>query len=198
MNLLDLLDQIDDTAPRSCQTCLWQRTREKCEGCLRTEADLQALREGRGNELPEEFRYLHWTPGNWLRHWHAAQVAGKSCIVVGGQGEADVYATNPPSHTSERLNYVAGEVGYVACGLRTKGSESRKQIYTSEGRFELVWRDDQLERIDRIKDDADEGVSRTCTWHRDYPLPEMADKEKEHDQTTVATAAESADSAADR
>lgn len=167
MQLLQLLDLIDDSAPRSCQTCVHMATHEKCDNCLCTAADYLATPS-------PPFRYAHWEPGNWLRREHDYQLAGKRAIVVGGQGEADVYADRPAAETSKHLNYVAGACGYYShplhqseayhadygCALAT----ATKEYTTHEGHFRLVWVSDKLERIEHLDYVTGEVVS--IFWSR--------------------------------
>lgn len=154
MTLLDLLDKIDETAPRTCQTCKHMATHAKCDGCLNTPADYAAYRDGK--PMPD-MRYLNWEPGNWLREEHAAQLSGARNIVIGGQGEAEVNVKRTPQQAAKHLHYVAGECGYSVGPLRHKlefhvkygaeVAESRIAICTSEGEFELLWIEGQLESI---------------------------------------------------
>lgn len=141
MELVELLDKIDETAPKSCQTCKFMSScNELCNGCL-SPADED------GN-----YPYNNWTPGNWLREIQAAEEQGRRAIVIGGQGEADFYATNSPKSVAKHLHYVAEQCGYVCSYLRHSGNETRLQISTHEGEFEIVWVDNKLKEIIDLAD----------------------------------------------
>jgi hypothetical protein len=147
-------------------------THEKCDNCLCDPGDYQM-------KPRPEFRYRHWTPGNWLRHGHEAQLAGKKNIVVGGIGEAEVNANATPAEAAKHLNYTAGECGYYSENLTRSEvfdvkynavvTEARKHYHTSEGHFLIVWINERLDRIDRI---GNEGQVACTTWSRHTPLPE--------------------------
>lgn len=172
MNFLQLLDQIDDSAPKSCQTCVYMATHEKCDGCLVHPADYLMTPRPR-------FRYNNWTPGNWLRREHEQQLAGNRAVVIGRQGEAEVYANRPAAEQSKHLNYVAEQCGYYGeplqrsevyhtdygCALKT----DTKVYMTSEGLFRLVWVSDRLERIERLDYETREAVN--IDWSRHTPDP---------------------------
>ncbi len=149
MTLLELLDQIDETAPRSCRTCRHSGTHSKCDGCLS------------GTPAGEPFPYRHWEPGNWLRELHAAEVRGTRNIVIGGQGEADFCATACPDSVVKHLHYVAGECGYWVGRLVNRGDEQRVTIGTHEGTFIVQWNSGKLTKIS-----TEEG--RDC-WRADDP-----------------------------
>lgn len=164
MTLLELLDQIDGTAPRTCETCIYASTHAKCHG-----------REGHPDCLcdPEDYaakprpayRYRHWTPGNWLREEHRAQLAGEKNIVIGGSGEAEIDATKTPQETAKHLHYVAGQCGYSFGPLTKVGDETHIQGFVSSGVFMIVWKGGQLERIEPFEDDR-KGIWR---WNRSAP-----------------------------
>lgn len=135
MLLLELLDQIDATSPRSCHTCRHSGTHSACDGCLT------------GTPSGEPFPYRNWEPGNWLRELHAAEVRGSRNIVIGGQGEADFCAIACPESVAKHLHYVAGECGYLCGRLVRRGNAQRLSIITSEGSYVLCWIDGKLDRI---------------------------------------------------
>lgn len=149
MQLIDLLDQIDQAAPRCCQTCRHCGTHAACDGCLG------------GTQQGEPFPYRHWEPGNWLRELHAAEVRGIRTIVIGGQGEADFCATSPPDRVTKHLHDVAGECGYLCGRLTASGAEQQLSISTREGTYVICWRDGHLDRI--VTD-----TGRAC-WRADDP-----------------------------
>lgn len=148
MQLIELLDKIDETAPRSCQTCRHMATHSACHGCLD------------GTPRGEPFPYRNWEPGNWLRDLHAAEVSGTRNIVIGGQGEADFCATAPVPHVVRHLHYVAGECGYFVEPLQRRGEQQTIAISTHEGRYVIHWQAGSLDKI--TKDDRD------C-WRADNP-----------------------------
>lgn len=103
MELVDLLDKIDETAPKSCQTCRHMATHRACNDCLNT-------------FKPTDPNYRNWEPGNWLRDLQAAEEAGRS-IVIGDQGEAEVSVKSTPKAVSKNLHYVAEQCGYMVGNL---------------------------------------------------------------------------------
>lgn len=149
MNLLSLLDQIDATAPRVCQTCRHAGTHSRCDGCLS------------GTPRGEPFPYRHWEPGNWLRELHAAEVLGSRNIVIGCQGEADFCSKAMPADVAKHLRRVAEECGYVVGRITQIGQHKRLPIITHEGAYIVHWINNALVRIT-----TDDG--RDC-WHKDDP-----------------------------
>lgn len=148
MELIELLDQIDATAPRSCQTCRHMATHTGCDGCLSNTP--------RG----EPFPYRNWEPGNWLRELHRAEVLGYRNIVIGGQGEADFCSKAVPEAVAKLLHRVAEECGYLVGRLVQQGQDKRLKVH-AHGCYVIHWHDDQLVRIT-----TDEG--RDC-WRFDNP-----------------------------
>lgn len=135
MELLELLDKIDQTAPRSCQTCRHMATHSLCDGCLN------------GTPSGEPFPYRNWEPGNWLRELHAAEVRGTRNIVIGGQGEADFCAVACPESVAKHLHYVAGECGYLCGRLAARGDDQQFTIATHEGEYVIHWHQEKLVKI---------------------------------------------------
>lgn len=164
MTLLELLDQIDETAPRNCQTCVHAYThdRERCDTCLGHET---TTTDERGKTL-YTFEYRHWEPGNPLRALHAAQLEGRVNIVIGGSGEADFCATNDPASVTKHLHYVASECGYTVGRLTNDKTHQTLYIATQEGQFRIEWEDRQLQRISVLKND--DSVSHVG-WDRNDP-----------------------------
>lgn len=148
MTLLELLDQIDQTAPRSCQTCRHSGTHSRCDGCLN------------GTPRGEPFPYRNWEPGNWLRELHEAEVRGTKNIVIGGAGEADFCAIAPVESVAKHLHYVAGECGYLCGKLNSNGDSHSLTICTHEGRYTIHWNNRKLVRISN--------ETRDC-WRADDP-----------------------------
>lgn len=161
MNMLQLLDQIDETAPRDCKTCVHMATHRKCDGCLNTPEDYESYRNG-GEMHP--FRYAHWEPGNWLRAEHAEQLAGRKRITIGGQGEADICATARPADVSRSLRHVAGECGYWVLPMKHDGPEKSIEISTHDGHWRIVWVNDELDRIEQVNP---EDTRWHWSWNRD-------------------------------
>lgn len=145
MELIELLDKIDETAPRTCQTCLYMATHEHCKGCL-------------GPADVKEFLYTNWKPGNWLKRMNDFERTGKRNIVIGGQGEAEVNVKQTPAEASKNLHQVAKCCGYTVDSLRCTASYTGLQldIWTSAGWFRLYWdttdknEPGKLHHIDRL------------------------------------------------
>ena len=177
MEFVELLDKIDATAPKACETCLYMATHEKCDDCLHTEADNVVRRTNmrRSIELRKAnryadadaikdppYRYANHVPGNWLRRMQEWEREGKRNIVIGGQGEAEVNTKWTPSETSASLHRVSEQCGYVTGSLHKSDDRTRLSIYTTEGHFELRWTlDGTLEAIDRLTED---GATRVQSW----------------------------------
>ena len=145
MELVDLLDKIDATAPISCQTCVHMAMGYSgpCGNCL-------------GPAGAESYLYKNHKPGNWLRALQAAEESGIRSIVIGGQGEAEVNANDSPDATEKNLHYVAEQCGYYVGKLHRDGGGVCLDIQTSEGRFRIVWAalTRKLMRIDRVREDG--------------------------------------------
>jgi hypothetical protein len=149
MELLEVLDQIDATAPRTCQTCRHAGTHSACDGCL-------------SGTRGEPFPYRNWEPGNWLRELHAAEVLGSRNIVIGGQGEADFCSKAVPPAVVKHLHYVAGQCGYFVGRLtRPVDGYQHLAITTHDGSYVIHWHRDELLRITTAE-------GRDC-WRADNP-----------------------------
>ena len=136
------------TLPKSCETCLYMATHEKCDKCLHAD----------GEPLGEPFQYHNYQEGNWMKRVMLAEIDGKRNIVIGGQGEAEVNTKWTPEKTVKHLRYVSEQCGYITSGLsvfarKTSTPEKMLTICTNEGRFLLVWLADKLDRI--IEQDYD-------------------------------------------
>lgn len=139
------------TTPRTCHTCLYMATHEKCDGCLNTKEDWAEYR-ATGNMPPN--RYANYEEGNWLDRMIEAERSGQRNIVIGGQGEAECNTRWTPQKTSTHLHYVSGECGYLTGNLHRVGDEIHLRISTQEGTFLLVWdvATEQLQRIENVND----------------------------------------------
>lgn len=134
-----ILDKIiDETAPIGCSTCLFMATHEKCGKCLY---------KTYGPHPGEVFEYNNWTPGNYLRHLHAAEISGRYNIVIGGQGEAEFCSTNSPDSVARHLRRVAMECGYLVGRLLSGKSGTTLTISTRDGEFTITWVDNILSSI---------------------------------------------------
>lgn len=153
MELVELLDKIDETAPVTCETCRHMASHAKCRGCLdRTKPD-------------EPYPYRNHEPGNWLRELQAAERAGHRNIVIGGQGEADFCALSTPEEVSKHLHYVAEDCGYFCYNLRRDSGCAKLKIITSEGCFLVTWdKSDTLEAIFKVPHDDGNPELRKQTW----------------------------------
>ncbi len=126
-NIHWLLNQIDGNAPVTCKTCVYAGTHEKCSECL---PDTDPIILDRAN----------WKPGNAVMHLYEHQRDGKSVIVIGGQGEADFYATNSPKRVASHLHSVSAECGYLTGRLIGKAAGIQTlTISTHEGEFLITW-----------------------------------------------------------
>lgn len=110
---------------KSCQTCLFMATHENCDGCL-------------GNDV-DNFQYLHYQEGNWMKRIMQYELDGRRNIVIGGQGEAEVNTQWTLQQTADSLHNVAEQCGYFVQGPTTDDNDSHLSIATSEGIFRLIW-----------------------------------------------------------
>jgi len=160
------------TTPKCCNTCLYRATHEKCDGCLRSEADLALIRNG--EDAPDEFRFLNYVEGNWMARLMQAELAGRRNIVVGGQGEAEVNAKRTPEETATQLHYVSRECGYMCGNLRISGLSAKIKIHTDKA-YEIEWSRteesqpwqlDYIWEIDYDRQTGDPTGERTDSWSR--------------------------------
>jgi len=149
---------------KSCETCLYMATHEKCDDCLHSKEDWKNYHWGKSREMPP-FRYLHYKEGNWMKRIYQFEIDGKRNIVIGGQGEAEVNTKNTPKHTAKHLHYVAGQCGYMVGNLTKKNGIATLRVNTSEGNFRLVWENDQLQRVERWNYDYDYDTDKDNSRH---------------------------------
>jgi len=122
-NIHWLLNQIDETAPITCKTCVYACTHEKCDQCLT-------------NNDHGGYGYANWVPGNAVMRLYEHQRDGKSVIVIGGQGEADFYATDTPQKVITHLRRASAECGYLTGRLIGKSDSIQTlTISTHDGEF---------------------------------------------------------------
>jgi len=129
---------------KTCMTCLYSFTHEKCDGCLHTPEDYETYRTI-GRMAP--FRYLYHVESDPLAimcRLHALQLLGHRPITL-GPGEADIYATSTPEATSKHLHYVAKQCGYCCHMLRMDAfGDVTLRLCKDGGPFTMRWRDNQL------------------------------------------------------
>lgn len=153
---------------RSCCTCLYRATHEKCEGCLHPEGwvgERVVIFSGPNGENPtygKSYAYANWKEsslGEALERQHQLEVSGEWNIVIGGSGEAEVNALWSPREAYEHLYKVSCACGYYTKSPTFYGDEARIWIAGSwNGPRILVWKSGVLERIEK-----ENGV---CTWER--------------------------------
>jgi len=131
--------------PRSCETCLYLATHDKCDGCLGT---------------GEPYDYKNWTLatfGQAMTLEHERQVSGERNIVVGGQGEAEVNARWTVKEAYEHLVRVSSECGYLTSAPKFDADEACIRIFC-HGEWFLFWKAGAFDRI--------EERSGRCHWSR--------------------------------
>lgn len=132
---------LKNTTSKTCHTCLYLATHENCKDCL-----------GIGDEVKRnnnDYLYSNWVEGDGVERIKQWEKEGKSNIVIGGSGEAEVNVKWTPDKTLEHLVMVSEQCGY----LTTKGNwlPHWKEIYiVTEGKYRLTYWHDKLEQIDRI------------------------------------------------
>ena len=149
---------------KSCETCLYMATHEKCDNCLHSKEDWSKYHSEGRLEMPP-FRYLHCQEGNWFKRAYQFEIDGKRNIVIGGQGEAEVNTKNTPEHTAKHLHYVAEQCGYMVGTLTKKNGTATLKVNTSEGHFRLVWENNLLQRIERWNYDYDWDANKDNSRH---------------------------------
>lgn len=129
MELVELLDKIDETAPRCCKMCVHVGTHEKCADCLS------------GSHRDGTYTYANYEAGNWLRRLQEWERDGRRDIVIGGQGEAEVNVKQCPRKVSANLHYVAEQCGYMVGRLNYAKADKGLSltIWTSDGHYRLYW-----------------------------------------------------------
>lgn len=154
---------------KSCETCLYMATHEKCDNCLTLPGDYDNYNAANGWKSPE-YRYLNYQEGNWMKRVMQFELEGKRNIVIGGQGEAEVNTKWTPEQTSKHLHYVAGECGYFCQNLRYVDADKKKglKISTHEGIWALCWDDKGLKYIAYC--DHDWNVTKERFWDREKSI----------------------------
>ncbi len=174
MELIELLDKIDHTAPKCCRTCKYMAIGlDRCQDCLGKAVTKQIEMEANGDSrsvFRTDYEYKNWEPGNWLRELHAAELRGQKNIVLGGQGEFDFVATNSPQSVAKHLHYVAGEVGgYVGYLENIGGGEYHLDAHIQSGQFKIIWNDNQLSRVMKYTDTDGDDYTTEIGWDRNDP-----------------------------
>jgi len=130
---------------KSCETCLYLATHDKCDGCLGT---------------GEPYDYKNWTLatfGQAMALEHERQVSGERNIVIGGQGEAEVNARWTVKEAYEHLVHVSSECGYLTSAPKFDADEACIRIICHSEWF-LFWKAGAFDRI--------EERSGRCHWSR--------------------------------
>ena len=135
-----------ETMEKTCRTCLYAATHERCDGCLSTPDDWERYRK---TGKLEPARYLHYKEGNWLKRVMMAERDGRRNIVIGGQGEAEVNAKDGPDEAARRLRHVAEQCGYLV----TRESATAITVSTHD-EFRLTWDSEGLESIQSTTGDS--------------------------------------------
>lgn len=152
---------------KTCETCIYRATHEKCDGCLTAPA---------GQPYP----YRNWvesTLGEALERLHAMEVSGERNIVIGGMGEAEVNAKWTVREAYKQLCHVSECCGYYTESPIHEGDETRIRISGGDwpgGPRILVWKSGAFESIRR--------ESGRATWQR-YPEHIKTVLGKAHDMT---------------
>ena len=128
------------TKTKSCDTCLYMATHEKCHECLTSKEDYKDFNEAGGWKRPD-YHYYNYEAGNWMERIIRFEIEGKRNIVIGGQGEAEVNTKWTPQETSKHLHYVSEQCGYMTGTLHHFDNDTKigLTIYTTESQFRLVW-----------------------------------------------------------
>lgn len=168
MELVDLLDKINETAPKSCRTCRHMATHRGCKNP--GDSDYCLIKSNYNTETrkfeddPNDTDFKNWEPGNWLRDLQAAEETGRS-IVIGDQGEAEVSTKSTPKAVSKNLHYVAEQCGYMVGNLRKIDSQLALDVYTGDANCRLLW-DADTEKLLAIWYLNDKGEPVRKQWPR--------------------------------
>ncbi len=117
---------------KSCETCLYSATHEKCDGCL-------------GNQ---PFAYKNWTEGDGIARRRELENSGQRNIVIGG--EAEVNVNWKPDEAYKELFRVAEACGYSINRRNWGFSSCQIEIGTPDGHFVVTWWDGKLYAIERV------------------------------------------------
>lgn len=148
---------------KSCMSCLYLVTHEKCDGCLSSEADYAQVREnmklrheqhsrGLYGQEPEDppFRYLNYLKGNGPLRGYDWECNGIRNVVIGFLGEAEVNVKWSPEETFKSLVRVAEQCGYLI--IKDIWGPFVKVIlcYLPHGSFKVFYSNDKLDRIEKV------------------------------------------------
>jgi len=123
---------------KSCETCLYALTHEKCSGCL-------------GNPTSgQSYAYHHWIAGDGVARLRQQQKSGERNIVIGSQGEAEVNVRWTPDEAYKNLFHAAEACGYAITKGRWEFSTSELELGLPHGHFRITWWNNQLHAIDQI------------------------------------------------
>jgi len=149
------------TIVRTCESCLYAGTHEKCEGCLGSNEEIEA-RQAQGLRYPHYYLYKNWVEGDGVARVIQFEREGKRNIVIGGQGEAEVNVKWSPEETLSHLCNVAEECGYLV--RKGRWSDFQKEILvSSHGVFAVRYTRDKLDVIVAILEKV--------LWRAQEPAP---------------------------
>jgi hypothetical protein len=144
MEFVELLDKINEKAPKCCDTCRHRATHKGCGSIAKPDYCLETINESKPGDPKGfiEFNYRNWEPGNWLRDLQAAELNGERNIVIGDQGEAELNVKRTPKETAKHLHYVAEQCGYSVGNLRHSEAHQKTvlDIYTDRA-YKIIWDD---------------------------------------------------------
>lgn len=117
-------------AEKRCELCKYaglcrQVRGDRCDGCLEP---------GNG---PYGYAYLNFEAGNPVAFRLDQERAGNCPIVIGGVGEAEVYANRPMKESLEQLRSIAEDCGYMV----GKSSPSTLEV-SAHGNYTLHYTPD--------------------------------------------------------
>ena len=117
---------------KTCTTCLYLGTHEKCQGCL-----------GMG----QPFEYANYVEGDGIERVRQFEKEGKRDIVIGYMDEAEVNANDEPTDRFTNLLSVAEQCGYfVSRGTWTNEVKEIK-VCLPHGIFVVVYLNNKLNHI---------------------------------------------------
>lgn len=147
---------------KSCYTCLYRATHEKCDDCLTPPGwkgephEVGVWNKGNGETEPiiqDTYAYANWaegTLGESLERLHALEVSGARNIVIGGSGEAEVNSKWTVKEAHHRLCRVSKDCGYMTSSPRFDGERACIRIQGSwNGPRFLFWVSGVFDHIEK-------------------------------------------------
>lgn len=133
---------IPNSTGKTCETCLYCASKEKCKDCLGTPQEIR--------DNNEQFLYRNYKEGDFMKRLDELQQSGERNIVIGGMGEAEVNVNDSPEETYKNLCYVSEQCGYLTTKGIWSGTIKEIHIYSDNGHYVITYYINKFERIDKL------------------------------------------------